>query len=161
MQIVMPQLGETVTEGTISKWHKAVGDRVAAGDPLFEIETDKTSMEVPAVVAGVLGEILVQAGDTVPVGTVVGVVAETAGAPAASPAKSQAQPAAAMAAAVPTAAPIGAANGATAARPSAPSIDVARPIDPFHGLRTPQRDFGKSRLPSGVKASPRARRLAA
>ena len=66
-----------------------------------------------------------------------------------------------MAAAVPTAAPIGAANGATAARPSAPSIDVARPIDSFHGLRTPQRNFGKSRLPSGVKASPRARRLAA
>ena len=161
MQIVMPQLGETVTEGTISKWHKAVGDRVAAGDPLFEIETDKTSMEVPAVVAGVLGEILVQAGDTVPVGTVVGVVAETAGAPAASPARSQAQPAAAMAAAVPTAAPIGAANGAVTARPSAPSIDVARPIDSFHGLRTPQRNFGKSRLPSGVKASPRARRLAA
>ncbi len=161
MEILMPQLGETVTEGTISKWHKAVGDSVAAGDPLFEIETDKTSMEMPALVAGVLGEILVQAGDTVPVGTVIGVVAETASAPAASSARPQARPAAAKTVEVPTAAPIGESHRAAAAAPSAPSIDAAQPIDPFHGLRTPPRNFGKSSLPSGVKASPRARRLAA
>ena len=161
MQILMPQLGETVTEGTISKWHKAIGEPVAAGDPLFEIETDKTSMEVPAVVAGVLGEILVQAGDTVPVGTVVGVVAEAASARPEASERAQTGPVAVKSAEVQAAAAPGESRAAAAATPTAASLDVATPIDPFHGLRTPQRNFGKARLPSGVKASPRARRLAA
>ena len=161
MQILMPQLGETVTEGTISKWHKAVGDPVAPGDPLFEIETDKTSMEVPAVVAGVLREVLVPAGDTVPVGTVVGVVAEPAGEPAASAALPQTPAAAPKTAEVPTAVPAGGSHAAAVARPSASSMVTVQPIDPVHGPRTPLRNFGRARLPSGVKASPRARRLAA
>ncbi len=161
MQILMPQLGETVTEGTISKWYKAAGDAVAPGDALFEIETDKTSMEVPAVVAGVLGEILVPAGETVPVGTVVGVVAEAAGARAGAPAQPQTAPAAARSADVPVAAPAGAAHAPSAARPPETSSAAAQPIDPFHGLRTPRHNFGRAKLPSGVKASPRARRLAA
>ena len=66
----MPQLGETVAEGKIVKWFKAAGDKVTAGDPLFEIETDKTSMEVPSVVDGVLAEIRVKEGETVPVSAV-------------------------------------------------------------------------------------------
>src|SRR5579863_3602156 len=75
MDILMPQLGETVAEGKITVWYKSVGDAVAAGDNLFEIETDKTSMEVPATSAGVLAEIRVAAGATVPVGSVVAVIA--------------------------------------------------------------------------------------
>ena len=59
MNIQMPQLGETVTEGTISKWHKKVGETVKSGEILFEIETDKTSMEIPATADGKLSQILV------------------------------------------------------------------------------------------------------
>ncbi len=62
MEVLMPQLGETVTEGKITVWFKSVGDAVAPGDNLFEIETDKVSMEVPATSAGVLREIRVQTG---------------------------------------------------------------------------------------------------
>ncbi|HEX5048784.1 MAG TPA: biotin/lipoyl-containing protein, partial [Gammaproteobacteria bacterium] len=111
MNVLMPQLGETVTEGTVSNWHKKVGDKVAADELLFDIETDKVSMEVPAPAAGVLTKILVQAGTTVDVGTVLAVIesgaAETAAAPA---------PAAAKAA--PAAAPPPAAKAAEAAPPS-------------------------------------------
>ena len=57
MKILMPQLGETVTEGTISKWHKKVGDLVKKGEVLFEIETDKTSMEIPAISDGKISKI--------------------------------------------------------------------------------------------------------
>jgi pyruvate dehydrogenase E2 component (dihydrolipoamide acetyltransferase) len=151
MDILMPQLGETVTEGTISKWYKAAGDPVTAGDPLFEIETDKTSMEVPAVVAGVLHEIRAQAGATVPVGSVVAVLGETAGAPISSPLQAQA----------PIAVAVGNSPMAVAAAPPAPLNGAARPVDPFHGLRTPERNFGKATLSGGVKVTPLARRLAA
>src|SRR5437016_5926696 len=80
MDVLMPQLGETVAEGTVSSWFKAVGDAVAVGDKLFEIETDKTAMEVEATEAGVLAEIRVPAGQTVPVGTAVAVISDRAGA---------------------------------------------------------------------------------
>jgi len=69
--IVMPQLGESVTEGTITRWFKSVGDTVTEDEPLFEVSTDKVDTEVPAPVGGVLSEIRVQEGDTVEVGTVV------------------------------------------------------------------------------------------
>lgn len=78
MDVLMPQLGETVSEGTIAAWLRKVGDQVVAGDALFEIETDKTTMEVQAVASGVLAEIRVPAGETVPVGTVLGVIGEAA-----------------------------------------------------------------------------------
>src|SRR5262245_9038230 len=68
--IQMPQLGETVTEGTITKWFKQVGDQVAEDEPLFEVSTDKVDSEVPSPVTGVLSEILVPEGDTVDVGVV-------------------------------------------------------------------------------------------
>ena len=71
MNVLMPQLGETVTEGKITKWFKAAGDAVKPGDNLFEIETDKTSMEVPATSAGTRGEISVQVGEVAKVGAVV------------------------------------------------------------------------------------------
>jgi pyruvate/2-oxoglutarate dehydrogenase complex dihydrolipoamide acyltransferase (E2) component len=76
--IQMPQLGETVTEGTITKWFKNVGDQVAEDEPLFEVSTDKVDSEVPSPVAGVLSEILVQEGDTVDVGVVLARVGDAA-----------------------------------------------------------------------------------
>src|ERR1700719_3522518 len=70
----MPQLGETVTEGTITRWAKQVGDAVAEDEVLFEVSTDKVDSEVPSPVAGVLSEILVPEGDTVDVGTRLAVI---------------------------------------------------------------------------------------
>src|SRR5205085_7359322 len=75
MDVLMPQLGETVAEGKISKWFVSAGDAVKPGDNLFEIETDKVSMEVPAIAAGTLAEIRVSAGEVAPVGAVVAVIA--------------------------------------------------------------------------------------
>jgi hypothetical protein len=68
----MPQLGETVTEGTITKWYKAIGDQVARDEPLFEVSTDKVDSEVPSPAEGVLTAILVAEGDTVDVGVTPG-----------------------------------------------------------------------------------------
>jgi pyruvate dehydrogenase E2 component (dihydrolipoamide acetyltransferase) len=79
MDILMPQLGETVAEGKITTWFKAIGDAVKPGDNLFEIETDKVSMEVPATSAGTLTEIRVVAGEVAPVGAVVAIVAGAGG----------------------------------------------------------------------------------
>ena len=75
----MPQLGETVTEGTITKWLKTVGDAIGRDEPLFEVSTDKVDSEVPSPAAGVLAEIRVQEGETVDVGTVLAVVSDGAG----------------------------------------------------------------------------------
>ncbi len=83
--ITLPQLGETVTEGTITRWFKKVGDTVAADEPLFEVSTDKVDTEVPSPSAGVLTEIRAQEGDTVPVGAVIAVVGAAADAPATAP----------------------------------------------------------------------------
>lgn len=74
MNVIMPQLGETVAEGTVANWHKNVGDSVAKDEILLDVETDKVSMEIPAPKAGVLREIRVQAGETVDVGTVLAVI---------------------------------------------------------------------------------------
>src|SRR6202166_5425577 len=74
MDVLMPQLGETVAEGKITKWFKAAGDAVKPGDNLFEIETDKTSMEVPATSAGTLIEIRFKVGEVAKVGAVVAVI---------------------------------------------------------------------------------------
>ena len=77
-EVTLPQLGETVTEGTITRWFKKVGDTVSVDEPLFEVSTDKVDTEVPSPVAGVLTEILVPEGETVAVGTVIGVVSDAA-----------------------------------------------------------------------------------
>ena len=78
MDVLMPQLGETVAEGKITQWFKSAGDAIKPGDNLFEIETDKVSMEVPATAAGVLAEIRVPAGAVAPVGAVVAVISDGA-----------------------------------------------------------------------------------
>src|ERR671933_1200762 len=71
IDVVMPQMGESITEGTLSRWLKKVGDAVKRDEPIFEISTDKVDAEIPAPAAGVLAEVLVQEGQTVPVQTVV------------------------------------------------------------------------------------------
>src|SRR5271170_6932830 len=107
MDVLMPQLGETDAEGKITQWFVAAGAAVKPGDNLFEIETDKVSMEVPSTTAGVLSEIRVVAGEVAPVGAVVGVIADGSGASASAPAATApvAKPAAP---AVPSAAPMSA-----------------------------------------------------
>ena len=153
MDVLMPQLGETVAEGKITKWFKSAGEEVKPGDNLFEIETDKVSMEVPSTTNGVLAEIRVPAGAVAPVGAVVGVIADGGGATAS------------------------AAATATASRPPPQSADRGsrrdaagavvdadeRPraaLDPFFEVRTPQRNYGPARLPGGATVTPLARRLA-
>ncbi len=91
MDVTMPQLGETVTEGTITRWLKQVGERVEADEPLFEVSTDKVDSEVPAPGAGFVTEILVPEGETVEVGTRLAVVSDTGG--AAAPAAAAPEPA--------------------------------------------------------------------
>jgi 2-oxoglutarate dehydrogenase E2 component (dihydrolipoamide succinyltransferase) len=111
----MPQLGETVTEGTIIKWLKNVGDTVAHDEPLFEVSTDKVDSEVPSSLEGVLTEILVEEGATVDIGTRLAVIGAAGEAPApvpAGPAETPAPPAPAPAAAAPPAAPTSATDAA-------------------------------------------------
>src|SRR5712664_4904669 len=74
VDVLMPQMGESIAEGTLSKWLKKVGDSVKRDEPLFEISTDKVDAEIPAPSSGVLSEIKVQEGETVAVNTVVAVI---------------------------------------------------------------------------------------
>jgi pyruvate dehydrogenase E2 component (dihydrolipoamide acetyltransferase) len=156
MEILMPQLGETVAEGKITTWFKAIGDAVRPGDNLFEIETDKVSMEVPATAAGVLAEIRVEAGEVAPVGAVVAVLSGAAGVTAA-----------------PTSKAIGPGPALSPGLPRMPTVLPTHPLsahtapptppimlDPFREVRTPERNFGPAKLSSGVVVTPLARRIA-
>ena len=122
ISIVVPQLGESVAEGTVSKWLKQVGDRVRREEPLVEIQTDKINVELPSPAEGVLESIKVPEGTTVLVGTEIGVLATAVadgGAPASVPATAAAPVSAPAVAAIPTSAP------AVAALPtSAPAVAV-------------------------------------
>src|SRR4249920_3046722 len=91
--VVMPQMGESIVEGTLTKWLKKVGDRVERDEPLFEISTDKVDTEIPSPSAGVLSEILVEEGKTVGINTIVGRIGDSAGAAAAPPAAEASAPA--------------------------------------------------------------------
>ena len=102
IDVLMPQMGESIAEGTLSKWLKKLGDRVKRDEPIFEISTDKVDAEIPAPVAGVLAEILVQEGQTVPVQTLVARLETEAGATGTAPAHA----AAPLAPAKPAAAPM-------------------------------------------------------
>ena len=120
-EITLPQLGETVTEGTITRWFKKVGDTIAADEPLFEVSTDKVDTEVPSPIAGVLTEIRVAEGETVAVGTVIAVVGGAGAAPAPAPV---ATPAPAPA---PVAAPAPVLTPAPVAAPAPTPAPVAAP----------------------------------
>jgi pyruvate dehydrogenase E2 component (dihydrolipoamide acetyltransferase) len=146
VDIVMPQMGESIFEGTITKWLKKPGDKVERDEPLFEISTDKVDAEIPSPSAGVLKEIKVGEGKTVPIQTVVGVIdaagdgagAAKAAAPAPAPAK--------------TAEPAKAAAPAPAAKPApaAPAPAAAAPATPTAPAREGQR----------IHSSPLVRRMA-
>src|ERR1700681_3132576 len=100
VDVIMPQMGESIFEGTITEWLKKVGDRIERDEPLFEISTDKVDAEIPAPSAGVLKEIKVPEGKTVPIQTVVAVI-DAEGASAGAPAATPAPPPAAQAPAAP------------------------------------------------------------
>src|SRR5438128_499279 len=85
VEVVMPQMGESITEGTVSKWLKKVGERVEKDEPVLEISTDKVDAEVPSPGAGILLAINTQEGETVEVGTVVAVIGEESEAGASAP----------------------------------------------------------------------------
>jgi pyruvate dehydrogenase E2 component (dihydrolipoamide acetyltransferase) len=160
VDILMPQLGETVAEGKVTKWFKAAGDAVKPGDNLFEIETDKVSMEVPATEAGILAEIRVSEGEIVPVGAVVAVIAAEGSPVKATPAAAVAKPAAPAPAKPAPAKPAAAAAAPVAASPAPAQPRAPVEHDPFHAVRTPERNFGRAKLPGGTHVTPLARRLA-
>jgi pyruvate dehydrogenase E2 component (dihydrolipoamide acetyltransferase) len=146
----MPQLGETVAEGKIVKWFKAAGDAVKPGDNLFEIETDKTSMEVPATFGGTLAAIAFGVGETAKVGAVVAQILAAGETASATPAKAAAPAAPQPVAAKPAAAPAAA----------APVASAPIKMDPWQEVRSPARNFGPAKLASGSFITPLARRLA-
>ncbi|MGB6655021.1 MAG: biotin/lipoyl-containing protein, partial [Xanthobacteraceae bacterium] len=158
MDVLMPQLGETVAEGKITKWFVSAGAAVKPGDNLFEIETDKVSMEVPSTTTGVLAEIRVVAGEIALVGAVVGVISDGSGATARAPTATapRVAPAPPKAQAIPAPATV---PGASARQDTR---QASRPIklDPFFEVRTPERNYGPARLSGGVTVTPLARRLA-
>ena len=168
MDVLMPQLGETVAEGKVTKWFKAAGDAVKPGENLFEIETDKTSMEVPSTVTGVLSAINVQVGKVAKVGAVVAVIAgagETAAAAAPAPkaaTSAVSKPAPASPAFVPAQAgtqPQGQGPGVRGDERSAANLAYQN-MDPFFEVRTPSRNFGPAKLATGTFVTPLARRRA-
>lgn len=129
--IIMPQLGETVAEGKILTWFKAVGDDVKIGDRLFEVETDKVTVEVEATVAGKLTEIKIGNGVTAKVGVTVAVIGGDAAAPAPKPAEKQI--------------------------PAAPQ----KSLNAFEEVATPTTHYGNALGPDGLRITPLARRLIA
>ena len=124
-EVVMPALGESVTEGTVTTWLKSVGDAVEADEPLVEVSTDKVDSEVPAPASGFLAEIRVPEDETVEVGTVLAVI--TAQAPSAAPS----EPAAPVAPAAAPAAPAQQAPVPASPAPQAPAPAPAAPVNPF------------------------------
>jgi pyruvate/2-oxoglutarate dehydrogenase complex dihydrolipoamide acyltransferase (E2) component len=141
IDVIMPQLGETVAEGKILVWFKNEGDEIQEGDNLFEIETDKVTMEVQSIAAGRLGEIRVQAGEVAKVGAVVAVIGSDASTKPDTATKSANPPKTTPA------------SGAAAA--SQP------PRSPFEEVATPTESFGKAKGPLGLRVTPLARRLIA
>ncbi len=154
MDVLMPQLGETVAEGKIVKWFKAAGDAVKPGENLFEIETDKTSMEVPATSAGTLTDIRFQVGDVAKVGAVVAVIADGSASSAGASSQVSLEPIAAALKQLSQSvkAPQAAAQPAPAPR--------SEPLNPWQEVRTPERNYGPATLAGGASTTPLARRLA-
>ncbi len=139
--VVMPQMGESIFEGTITKWLKKPGDKVQRDEPLFEISTDKVDAEIPAPATGVLQEIKVSEGNTVQVNTVVGVIGEGNGVSASAPAPAKA------------AAPPPAPSMARAPSPASPAAPPQAPSVPSASVHEEEED-------SDVRSSPLVRKLA-
>ena len=149
--VIMPQMGESIAEGTVTKWMKNVGDRVQRDEPLFEISTDKVDAEIPAPATGVLKEIRVQPGATVPINTVVAVIA----------AEGAAVVAPVVAPAAPEAPPAG-----SVARPAPPDAPPAPPVNfVLEPEQAPRPDRPRSEMTADelrqTRSSPVVRRIAA
>jgi pyruvate dehydrogenase E2 component (dihydrolipoamide acetyltransferase) len=143
VDVVMPQMGESIFEGTITKWLKKPGDKVERDEPLFEISTDKVDAEIPSPSAGVLKEIKIAEGQTVPIQTIVAVIDGATGAAASAPAATPAPSAAPAKPATPAPAP-------AAAKPAAPAPPAA--------AGSPATPAGNSS--ERIHSSPLVRRLA-
>ena len=150
----MPQLGETVTEGTITKWFKAVGDTVTRDEPLFEVSTDKVDSEVPSPADGVLTAILVEEGDTVDVGVTLAVIDGDAAPGSVTPASASA--------AAPAAAPASAAAPAAASAPAPAPASAAAPVpapasasaaDPVRAPASASAAFAAAPVPAPASAA--------
>jgi len=156
--VIMPQMGESIFEGTITKWLKKAGDKIERDEPLFEISTDKVDAEIPSPAAGILKEIKVNEGQTVPINTVVAVI-DAAGAAASAPAKAEATKSAPSPAAAPApSSPKDEAPQVTAANPSAPAAPRAGAPAPSPATGSP----APPQRPSGekIRSSPLVRRIA-
>ena len=127
VDVLMPQMGESIAEGTLSKWLKKLGDEVKRDEPLFEISTDKVDAEIPAPTAGVLAEIKVQEGQTVPVQTLVAVIETDKGATVSAAASTAAAPVAGQRA---PAAPAASAPTPAAPKPAPAPPAPSRPLPP-------------------------------
>src|SRR5579864_4199649 len=133
--IVMPQMGESIVEGTLTKWLKKKGEHIERDEPLFEISTDKVDTEIPSPVAGVLGDVLVQEGTTVAIGTVVGRIEDgTNGAKPAEPVVPVAQVSRPVQAPEPEAKPSPAPPPAAAPAPEPEPTREAEPSGPLSPL---------------------------
>ena len=130
IDVVMPQMGESIVEGTLTKWLKKPGDRVERDEPLFEISTDKVDTEIPSPAAGTLADVLVQEGQTVGINTIVGHISDGAAAPAPAPAQVAAPPPPPPAP-VADPAPAAPVYAAPAPAAAAPAIDEAGPLSPL------------------------------
>jgi pyruvate dehydrogenase E2 component (dihydrolipoyllysine-residue acetyltransferase) len=152
VDVIMPQMGESIFEGTITKWLKKPGDKIDRDEPLFEISTDKVDAEIPSPAAGVLKEIKVAEGQTVPVQTVVGTI-DAAGAAAAAAPPAQAKPA-------PPTQPKAEAPRPAAAPPPAPSAPAAKPAVPVSAA--PPASVSEHQAGDGdkIRTSPLVRRIA-
>jgi pyruvate/2-oxoglutarate dehydrogenase complex dihydrolipoamide acyltransferase (E2) component len=173
MDVLMPQLGETVAEGKISKWFVKAGDSIQPGQNLFEIETDKVSMEVPAIAAGTLAAIHVAAGEVAPVGAVVAVIQGKGEAVSTEKPAPVAQQAATIQQAPFVPAKAGTqgqemkeldsrlrGNEQSIGAAPAPKPGAPFKMEPFREIRSPARNYGPARLPGGAVVTPLARRLA-
>ena len=134
--VVMPQMGESITEGTLTRWLKKPGEKIERDEPLFEISTDKVDTEIPSPVAGVLSEVLVQEGTTVAINAVVARIGDGASAAAPAPAQQrQPQPVPAKEEAKPSATDVGpsarAADASTVQAPTAHPIPVSSSAGPY------------------------------
>ncbi|HEX6670542.1 MAG TPA: dihydrolipoamide acetyltransferase family protein [Gemmatimonadales bacterium] len=144
IDVIMPQMGESIAEGTLSRWIKKQGDPVKRDEPIFEISTDKVDAEIPAPAAGVLSEILVQEGETVAVQTVVARIDTEAAAGAAKPPASPSAPESAAPAPAPTPAPATAPAAVAPAPPPPPKPAPAPPSVPAAPAARPAAEKARS-----------------
>ena len=160
----MPQMGESIAEGTMSRWLKKVGDAVKRDEPIFEISTDKVDAEIPSPTSGVLAEVLVTEGQTVPVQTVVARIETEAGAAAAPSAPATAPAASAPVAAAPAAAASGgtpAKSESTAKPANVPQQSPALAPAAMHSAARPSGNGGSVEERLRTRSSPLVRKIAA